>query len=506
MMLSPPHRSSPLRGERVRVRGRTRGTLLLLWGGLSLTLQAGLLPVVWAQPSNGKVTLPQDTLASSGGEIGGTAGLVGMVGSLGGPAGGQGINEITTLTGGFPTEAAAAVVVPSTQPTNGIVTLLQETLTPLGTALVSGAPVMIVTVGQPGGGLSAGGEGTVIGGYPTEPPPWPGGTRLMTVAGSVDASTRSVRVNGVAATLSSGVFSAQVPIFEGANAVTAVASDEAGNTAGASITVHLVSQPPPKPTVWPTPAVTPAATFPLSGTKTPGTSIWVNGVERVPLNDATHWVTTVNLTEGDNVFLLTAKNALGNTSSSAAANIIVDNLPPVIAVSPGTPTKTNVNPFRFTGTVDDSLTDVAVNSLAASRAGRHFEAPVPLLEGPNLLTIVATSPRGYVSSMTRAVTLGTIPVITGLQPSDGAKRAAGTTLTIHVAAADKEHDPVEFQILDNGAMLVDWSPSATHPWTPAEAERGVHTLEARARDGYGGEASQQAQVYVTRAQVQPVSP
>lgn len=478
-----------------------------------------LPPSLQAQPTNGIVTLIQDTLAAAGGEVG-SGGQLSVLSSTGQPGGGETGNGVYAVTTGYPTtETLPSSPTFYTQPTNGIVTVIQDTLAPVGAEAGSGNPASLVfSTGQPSGGDVVNGAFAIMAGYPTEPPSWPPGTRTILVTGTIDDPTASVLVNGIPATVSSGTFSATVPLTEGPDTLTAVFTDPAGNSTSHSITVTLNTQPPPRPTVWTPLAVTTASSYPLSGTKTAGTSIWIsaigpggsatqgggNGVEVVPLNDATTWSATVTLIEGDNILLIVAKNALGNVSASATANIIVDNLPPVITVVP--PAKTNLNPFTLTGMVDDSLTRVEVNGIVATRSVRSFEAAVPLLEGPNTLTITATSPRGYVSTATRSITLGTIPTITSLQPSDGTKRPAGTTITVQITATDKEADPVEFQVLNNGAVLVDWTSSSSNPWTPTEADRGVHTLEVRVRDGFGGYASQQVEVYVAHRQVQPLSP
>lgn len=464
-----------------------------------------LSPALQAQPTNGIVTLIQDTLAAAGGEVG-SGSQFSVISSTGQPGGGESGNGLYAVTAGYlTTETLPSSPTFYAQPTNGIVTLIQDTLASVGAEAGSGNPVsLIFSTGQPSGGDGLNGAFAIMAGYPTEPPSWPPGTRTILVTGTVDDPTASVAVNGIPATVSAGTFSATVPLTEGPNPITAVFTDPAGNSSSVSITVTLNTQPPPRPTVWTLLAVTTASSYPLSGTKTPGTSIWINGVEVVSLNDATTWSATVNVVEGDNILLIVAKNTLGNVSASATANIIVDNLPPVITVAP--PAKTNLTPFTLTGMVDDSLTQVEVNGIVATRSAKNFEAAVPLLEGPNTLTITATSPRGYVSTEARSMTLGTIPTITSVQPTDGTKRPAGTTITIQITATDKEADPVEFQVLNNGAILVDWTSTNSHPWTPAETDRGVHTLEVRVRDGFGGYASQQVEVFVAHRQVQPLSP
>lgn len=70
------------------------------------------------------------------------------------------------------------------------------------------------------------------------------GTRTITVAGTVDDPAATVAINGATATLSSENFSASVTLSEGNNTITATATDPAGNSASASVTVALDTVPP----------------------------------------------------------------------------------------------------------------------------------------------------------------------------------------------------------------------------------------------------------------------
>jgi hypothetical protein len=388
------------------------------------------------------------------------------------------------------------------QATNGSTTVMQETMAAGGGKVGGGNPMSAITVlGEPLGGMAGNGTFSLRVASPT-PAAAPGGTRSIAVEGTIDDSAAAVTVNGVAATITAGTFRAEgVLLVEGLNVITATATDAAGNQSSRSISVTLDTVPPARPTVGATPPVTTATTHTLTGTKTPGTSIHLNGVEAVPLNDSTTWTVTANLQEGDNALVITAKDAIGHTSASNTVTIIVDALPPVIAAT--APAKTNLTPLVLSGTVDDSLTAVTVNGSSASRAGKTFTTSVSLIEGPNTLTITATSPNGFVSTSTLEVVLGTIPTIASTQPADAAKLYAGSATTLAATATDKESDPVELQILLDGAVVAGWAAGAAYPWTPGTSALGLHTVEIRARDGFGGVASRQAQVYVLRRPVPP---
>jgi hypothetical protein len=65
----------------------------------------------------------------------------------------------------------------------------------------------------------------------------------VNVQGTVDASVTTVTVNGVTATLSSGTFSAMVPMMLGVNTVTANAQDGAGNASSTTSRVFIARPP-----------------------------------------------------------------------------------------------------------------------------------------------------------------------------------------------------------------------------------------------------------------------
>ena len=65
----------------------------------------------------------------------------------------------------------------------------------------------------------------------------------VNVQGTADASVTTVTVNGVAATLAAGTFSALIPMTLGVNTVTASAQDAAGNVGSKTSRVFLARPP-----------------------------------------------------------------------------------------------------------------------------------------------------------------------------------------------------------------------------------------------------------------------
>jgi hypothetical protein len=71
----------------------------------------------------------------------------------------------------------------------------------------------------------------------------------------------------------------------------------------------------------------------LSGTKLPGTSIWINGIEKVALDSQTSWSCNVTLTEGPNNISVTAKDASLNESDPVVINIVLDTQLPTVSLT-----------------------------------------------------------------------------------------------------------------------------------------------------------------------------
>ena len=363
------------------------------------------------------------------------------------------------------------------------------------------------------------GSVVVTAGYPTGTQAWPPGSKTITVIGTVNESVTSLTVNGAPAVVDvAGNFTASITIVEGPNTITATATDPAGNPSiPYSITVYLDTQPPPMPTVLIPSGATTATAYQLCGTKTPSTSIWINGAQVVPLDNSGSWCATVTLTEGDNTFTVIAKDAAGNLSAIVIPLLILDNLPPIVTklaytdtqgsalnldVSTSNP-KTNFTPVTVSGQVDDSLTTVTINGITAARSGLTFQAQVPLTVGQNVLGLLATSPNGYVTTQTLPVIKGTIPVVSMVQPADGSKSYDSTAVTIQGTGTDAQNDPLQYRLLLDGQVLMPWGSVNSAAWNPTLTDLGLHTIEVDVKDAYGGSGAQQAETYVVRKPVAP---
>jgi len=324
----------------------------------------------------------------------------------------------------------------------------------------------------------------------------------IVVSGTVNESSATVSVNGIPAGIASGQFTVSVPLVSGYNKLTATAVDLAGNKASASIGVFVPppAQLPPMPTVGtmgPTiPTVTTQSQLTLGGTKTPGTSIWMNGKQVYAADSGTTWTATISLTEGDNDLVIVARDATGASSAQATLTVVLDTLPPVVTFTP--PAKTNFNPVLLKGSVDDHLTTVTVNGVAVGLNKRDFQFSLPLTLGPNALHLVAVSPNGYSTPRDYVITLGTIPTIQTILPPDGQKLYVGNATSITITASDLENDPIHYQISAGAQILMDWTLLPSFTWTPSLTSLGAQPLTATAQDDYGGSNAKQSDVFVLR--------
>ena len=253
-------------------------------------------------------------------------------------------------------------------------------------------------------------------------PPLPALTNAASATVSGHASDEnglaSLTVNGVAVSLplAPDTFSVQVPLAAGANAVTVVASDPAGNatTAAAAFTRYVL----PSVTIS-APAdlsYLAATTVTVSGTVSdPAASVTVNGVAAT-MAGSSFTAAGVPLVEGGNT--LTATATLAGAASSATVNVVRDLTPPHLSIdypasgailADATVTVSGLVNDIVAGTVNAGQATVTVNGRPAVVANRSFVVDVPLTPGANTLTAVATDASGNVAQAAVAVSLDTSP-------------------------------------------------------------------------------------------------
>jgi parallel beta-helix repeat protein len=90
-----------------------------------------------------------------------------------------------------------------------------------------------------------------------------------------------------------------------------------------NITINDIT-PPAQPTLNIITSPTNISSQTLSGTKESNTSIWINGVEVVPLDQFVNWSYSYNLSEGNNDISITSRDAAGNESLPVTTTVEYD--------------------------------------------------------------------------------------------------------------------------------------------------------------------------------------
>jgi RHS repeat-associated protein len=237
-------------------------------------------------------------------------------------------------------------------------------------------------------------------------------TQVVVLGTASDAS--GVAVNGVAATLAGGDWSALVPLAPGANSLTAVATNAFGQ-AQDEITVTL-------DTAGPTLAVT----GPADGAFVAASPITVagsvsdpSGVASVLVNGQPASVAggafslSLALVEGSNAITVTARDGAGNETTTSLA-VVLDGTPPSLAIeSPPNGATVGQQALVVSGTASDAngVASVTVNGAAATVSGASWSANVTLAAGANTLSVVATDAAGNATAASVSVSFVSTPEI-----------------------------------------------------------------------------------------------
>lgn len=215
-------------------------------------------------------------------------------------------------------------------------------------------------------------------------------------------------INGVVASVSSGGFSASVPLtIEGDNVIHVVAVDAAGNTTDSTRTVIRDTQAPALSVAAPSDGfVTKFDTVFVRGTVADAHAVTVsaNGLP-LPVDPNGVFNGSVPLVEGSNFITIVATDAAGNTTTTVRSGTR-DDVPPVLTLGgPADGSTTQATSVTVSGTVQDATpVAITVNGTAVVVSSGSFSTSVALAVGPNTITVVATDAAGNATTVTRTVT------------------------------------------------------------------------------------------------------
>ncbi|MDD3905372.1 MAG: putative Ig domain-containing protein [Candidatus Omnitrophica bacterium] len=292
-----------------------------------------------------------------------------------------------------------------------------------------------------------------------------------------------------------------------------------GKSNGVEITLQDLSKLPTKPTLntFSTPTSNTVQT--LSGTKDINTSIWMNGVEKVPIDSFTTWSVSITLAEGQNNINVTAKNSTGGESQSALASILLDTTPPTTPVMIDDGATTNyISTFHAVWSAQDAesgiieyryrITDgtnggsvirdwtstgvvpeVTATELSLSK-GHTYYFSVQARNGAGLWSCISSSGGGTL--------IQAAPDIISISPVAGSILDSENTVDFNINAIDQEGDAIQYRILVDGEIVSDWNSAPNFSWQMTSPESGARQATVYVKDTWGNENSGCVSIYLAR--------
>ncbi|NKC31013.1 Ig-like domain-containing protein [Falsiroseomonas selenitidurans] len=321
-------------------------------------------------------------------------------------------------------------------------------------------------------------------------------------------------------------YTAEAPLAEGSQSVTAVATDLAGNKAGsAPFALEIDLTAPTQPTLdlaagsdsaQDDDEITSDATPLFTGTADTGTVVRVYAddelVGTAEVTDGTWSVTATTLEDGSHDITVESEDAAGNVSTSAPLAVIIDTTNPV------TPTLDLVAASDSGIADDDDLTnDATPTFLVTGEAGTKvsLEAGETLLasgtigedgtveltvdelaEGTTSIIAITTDTAGNKAVSTAfevTVDLGTETPTIVLEPvSDtGASESDGITGEVQPSLFGTAEALASVEILRDGEVVdtVDADANGDWSWTSTALADGIYDFAARGTDAAGNTAT-----------------
>lgn len=352
----------------------------------------------------------------------------------------------------------------------------------------------------------------------------------ITLTGTVDDPDAAVvvsAVNNVNAGVSNGFFTAMsIQLAEGANIVTATATTPMGYVTSNQITVILDTASPSTFNVdpWVTPTGQPGQT--VTGTKEIGANVLRNGVEVVPHNGATTWSDAVTLTAGSNVFFYSSEDAGGVEGPATMVSIFYDATAPTtpVVVDDGAYT-TALTQLHASWSSNDPQTAIVDYEYAIGTTPQGQEL-VPYTSSGALTDVVrtglvltpgetyyfsvkATNAAGLTSSagVSNGIAANSdLPVISALDPTEGAAYYEQDPVTVTVTASDAGGGALEYRYTVDGIVKQAWTTSSTYGLLIEDRDYGERIIGVEVRDEGGATAASQTRIFFMKKPKEPPAP
>ena len=317
-------------------------------------------------------------------------------------------------------------------------------------------------------------------------------------------------------TSSTGTWSIDVTLIQGANTFTATATDQAGNISIPSTIIVTLDNTAPAAPVITSPTSTNKNTLAITGTAENDSTITLTQNDDALTSTATTsstgtWSVSVTLEEGENTFTATATDQAGNVSDiSNSVTITLDTTAPVAPIITSQTASTKVSTHTIAGTaeIDSTITltqNVTPLEPVPIGPGGAWSVSVILEEGENTFTATATDQAGNISDISNSVTI-TLDTTAPVAPVITSQTASTNENTLTITGT-AENDSTITLIRNDDDTLTSTTTSSTGTWSVSVTlEEGENTITATATDQAGNTSTPSTSVTITLDTTAPDAP
>ena len=303
----------------------------------------------------------------------------------------------------------------------------------------------------------------------------------------------------------------------GTHQLTALARDSSGNTAtsaSVSVTVSNDTTPPTVAITAPAGGSTVSGNVPVSANASDnvavvGVQFKVDGAnlgaEITASPYALTWNTLAQTANGVHTLTAVARDAAGNSATSAAVSVTVNNVdgtPPTVSMTaPANGATVAGASVAVSATASDNVAVLGVQfqldgaNLGAEDTASPFSITwntSGVANGSHTLNAIARDGAGNTAASSVSVTVNndlTAPTVSMTAPADGAT-VSGSAVTVSASASDNVAVAGVQFLLDGAAVGAEVTIAPyTMAWNSTSVANGAHTLSARARDAAGNQTT-----------------
>ncbi|TAK58377.1 MAG: T9SS type A sorting domain-containing protein [Bacteroidetes bacterium] len=292
------------------------------------------------------------------------------------------------------------------------------------------------------------------------------------------------------------------PLADGAHAVSATATDDAGNSATDTNNFTIDTVPPSINVVTPANGSTTADRTPsITGTTDPNMTVIVKmdgtPIDTVVSDGSGNWSTVqpTNLSDGPHTVTGTVTDAAGNSTTDANTFTVDATAPPIDVVTPAVGSTTNDNTPTLSGTTDPNTTvivlmdGVPIDTVVSNGSGNWSTVqPTPLSDGQHTVTGIAVDAAGNTATDSNPFIVDTLPPTIFVDtPPDGSTTSDNTPLY-----TGRTEPLLTVTVSVDGTPLGTAVADANGNWSflqPFPLSNGAHTITGTVTDPAGNTAS-----------------